>query len=153
MALSPQELAELKSALAEHGLRATRQRELVYTLLHEHRDHPTAEMLWERGREHMPGISIGTIYNCLETLSACGLIRHVRMQKQATRFCPRDEVSPQHAHFYCKKSGKVHDIHLSPELTKALQAVLPDGFEVDEVELNFRGVKQQSPRMAASMAS
>jgi len=153
MALSPQHLAELKSALAEHGLRATRQRELVYTLLLEHRDHPTAEVLWERGRQHMPGISMATIYNCLESLAACGLIRHVRMQKQAARFCPKDEISPQHAHFYCKKSGKVHDIHLSPEMTQALQAVLPEGFQVEEVELNFRGVNKRSSLPAAAMVS
>ncbi len=139
MELSQDDKKQLSRALVQHGLRATRQRQVVYSVLLEERDHPTAELVFERSRAQFPGISMATVYNCLETLRDCGLIRQVNQRRQASRYCPDDGETHKHAHFFCKRTGKVHDVALTSEAHESLQKMLPSGFSVDEIELCFRG--------------
>ncbi len=139
MRLAENDKRNLRKALAKHGLRATRQREVVFGVLLETRDHPTADLVLERARRHMPAISKATVYNCLETLKECGLVRQVNLKRHATRFCPDSDGSHLHAHFFCTRTGRVHDIELDARARETLQALLPDGFNVDEIELSFRG--------------
>ena len=64
MKLSP----ELVQRFAASGIRLTKQREEVFGLLLQKRDHPTATEVFLRAKKHMPSISLATIYNCLEAL-------------------------------------------------------------------------------------
>ena len=124
------------SQLAESGVRLTPQRELVYGLILGKRDHPTADEIFARAKARMPGISLATVYNCLETLVGCGLIRQVTLERGATRYCPNLH---EHAHFHDRASGEVHDIDLSPELLAKIRAALPAGFDAHSIELTIRG--------------
>lgn len=133
------EKAALVAALAKQGLRSTRQREHIYAVLLAHRDHPTADMIYERARESMPSISMATVYNCLDTLTRCGLIRHIHLQNNVANFCSHKDEKDVHAHFVCRKTGKIHDIYLDEETIEMLQRVLPAGFQAEEMELSFRG--------------
>lgn len=63
--------------LERHGIRPTRQREVVYSALRDSRAHPTAEELHAHVREREPGLSLATVYNTLEALCAAGLCRRV----------------------------------------------------------------------------
>ena len=36
----------------------------------------------------MPEISMATVYNCLDALVKCGLVRQVNLDRGATRFLP-----------------------------------------------------------------
>lgn len=151
MILEKNHSRQLKDALAEHGLRSTRQRELVYSVLLTHKDHPNAETVYERARRKMPGISMATVYNCLQTLRDCGLVRQVNLKRQATRFCPEWEEADLHAHFHCTRTGRVHDIEITPEIRDTLRALLPEGFDAEEMELSFRG-KIHSQKTAGTAA-
>lgn len=104
-------------------------------LLH-HRDHPTADEVYARARARMPSISLATVYNCLETLVGCGLVRAVNIEREPTRFCPN---LSEHAHFVDRRTGTVYDIDLPPHTLRVLRELLPDGFEAEEVEISFRG--------------
>jgi Fur family peroxide stress response transcriptional regulator len=126
----------LAQRLADSGLRATPQRELVYDVLLKKRDHPTADQVFTRVKEELPGISLATVYNCLETLVSCGLVRQVNLEREPTRYCPN--LRP-HAHFHDEKSGSTHDIDLPPGLLDRVRAVLPAGYEASAVEITFRG--------------
>ncbi|MGC9452980.1 MAG: Fur family transcriptional regulator [Oceanipulchritudo sp.] len=126
----------LEKALAEHGLRSTRQREHVFLVLLRKRDHPTADEVYARAREGMDSISLATVYNCLETLVSCGLVRAVNYEREPTRFCPNLR---EHAHFQDRKTGRVYDVDLPPDLMAQLHAVLPTGYEADSIELYFHG--------------
>lgn len=139
MSLADADKENFRKALARHGLRATKQREVILEVLMEKRDHPTADVVLERARRYIPSISMATVYNCLETLKECGLIRQVNLKRQATRYCPDFDGSHLHAHFYCTRTGRVHDIELDARARESLQALLPEGFNVDEIELSFRG--------------
>ncbi len=126
----------LAQRLADSGLRATPQREIVYDVLLHKRDHPTADQVFTRVKENLPGISLATVYNCLETLVSCGLVRQVNLEREPTRYCPN--LRP-HAHFHDEKSGATHDIDLPPGLLDRVKSVLPLGYEASAVEITFRG--------------
>jgi Fur family peroxide stress response transcriptional regulator len=136
MNLSPHYKEMLDEALERSGQRATKQREHIFALLLEKRDHPTADEVYARAREGMPSISLATVYNCLETLTETRLIRQVNFEREPTRYCPN---LTQHAHFYCKESGEIVDIELSDELIRQLKAALPDGFAAQHIEIAYDG--------------
>ena len=73
------------------------------------RDHPTAEEVFIRAKREMPDISMATVYNCLDALVKCGLVRQVTLERGATRFCPNMR---EHCHFYCDQCESVFDIEL-----------------------------------------
>ena len=91
------------------GLRMTEQRRAVFDALLGERDHPTAVDVFTRVRGRMPAISLATVYNCLDTLSACGLVKTVQIDRGPARYCPNLE---EHAHFHCEKCGTVLDLPL-----------------------------------------
>jgi Fur family peroxide stress response transcriptional regulator len=126
----------LARRLAGAGLRATPQREVVYSVLLSKRDHPTADDVFARAKADMPVISLATVYNCLETLVQCDLVRAVNFERGPTRYCPN--LRP-HAHFHDETTGATHDIDLPPELLEQVKGVLPDRFDAKSVEIIFRG--------------
>ena len=126
---------QLNQRLATSGFRFTAQRELVYGVLLEKQDHPTAEDVFLRAKRAMPEISMATVYNCLDALVQCNLVRQVNLDRNATRFCPNME---DHCHFYCDDCGGVFDIDLTGT-DLGSKTHLPDGFTVSHCEISFRG--------------
>jgi Fur family peroxide stress response transcriptional regulator len=126
----------LARKLAGSGMRSTPQREVVFDVLLGKRDHPTADEVYARVRQDMPTISLATVYNCLETLVQCNLVRAVNFERGPTRYCPN--LSP-HAHFHDEQTGATHDIDLPANLLEKVKAVLPQGYDASSVEIIFRG--------------
>ncbi|ERR1700759_2562425 len=126
----------LAAKLADAGLRATPQREIVYRSLITRRDHPTAEDVFARAKADMPTISLATVYNCLETLVQCNLIRQVNHERGPTRYCPNLEP---HAHFYDEHTGSTLDVAMPPHLLEELKSLLPPGMKASAIEITFRG--------------
>jgi Fur family peroxide stress response transcriptional regulator len=143
MSLSAPTLPDaLAQRLADSGLRTTPQREIVYDVLLKKRDHPTADEVFARVKSEMPTISLATVYNCLETLVQCDLVRAVNFERGPTRYCPN--LAP-HAHFHDEQTGATHDIELPAGLLDRVNAVLPAGYDAKSVEIIFRG-KAKSTR-------
>ena len=131
----------LNERLAHSGLRATPQREVVYEVLLERRDHPTADELFARVKAKMPTISLATVYNCLETLVQCELVKQVHFERESTRYCSN---LVEHAHFIDTATGRIFDVPLSATNLSQLKDTLPPGFTMDDVELSFRGTAAPS---------
>ena len=126
----------LAQRLSDSGLRNTPQREVVYHALLTKRDHPTADEVFARVKAEMPTISLATVYNCLETLVQCHLVRQVNFERGPTRYCPN--LKP-HAHFHDEQTGATHDIELPGDLLARIKAILPAGYDADAIEITFRG--------------
>ncbi|MBN1403256.1 MAG: transcriptional repressor [Opitutales bacterium] len=126
----------LGEALGRVGLRSTRQRELVFDVLMQTDAHPTADEVLARAREVMPSISLATVYNCLETLVECALVKAVNLEREPTRYCANLR---EHGHFHDVTSGNVYDVPLSNELLENVMKQVPEGFIVERIELNFIG--------------
>ena len=126
----------LLTTLKERGVRPTRQRTAVYECILTKRDHPTADDILSRVRHTLPTISFATVYNCLETLVSCGLVRQVNFDRSPSRYCPN--LSP-HAHFKCEKTGEIFDLKLNDSLVHAIKDALPPGFVAENFDLTFNG--------------
>lgn len=126
----------LDQAMERSGQRSTKQREHIFALILEKRDHPTADEIYARAKNGMPTISLATVYNCLDALTESRLIRQVNFEREPTRYCPN--LKP-HAHFYCQDSGKVIDIELSEPVIDQLKQSLPKGFSASHIEITFNG--------------
>jgi Fur family peroxide stress response transcriptional regulator len=124
-------------SIASGGFRLTRQRREVYGTLLEKRDHPSAVQVFTRVQQKMPSISLATVYNCLETLTHCGLVRQVNFDRGPSRFCANTH---HHAHFICTQCGAVHDVEL-PEAAE-LERVwrLPEDYVVTQYDFSLRGL-------------
>jgi Fur family peroxide stress response transcriptional regulator len=135
--MSPTENSDaLSQRLADSGLRSTPQREVIYSVLLKKRDHPTADEVFARVKSELPTISLATVYNCLETLVQCDLVRAVNFERGPTRYCPN--LRP-HAHFHDEHTGRTHDIDLPPAILDKLNTLLPHGFDAKSIEITFRG--------------
>ena len=94
-----------------------------------------------RVRKNLPTISLATVYNCLETLVECELVRQVNLDRASTRFCPN--LTP-HAHFKCSQTGKIFDLTMDDESMHSLHSILPKGFQSRNFELSFTGTVTHS---------
>ncbi len=124
----------LTAQLGATGLRLTPQRQQVYDVLVQKRDHPTAEEVFIRAKRAMPEISHATVYNCLDALVKSGLARQVTVERGATRFCPN---MTEHGHFHCRACGTIYDVDLPPELPCV---AVPRGFKAERHDLTIHGI-------------
>ena len=122
----------INQRLATSGFRFTPQRQEVYEVLLEKRDHPTAEEVFIRAKKRMPEISMATVYNCLDALVQSGLARQVTVDRGAARFCPNMQ---EHCHFYCDTCHGVFDIDLPENSAIAL----PPRFKATRFEIAIHG--------------
>ncbi|MFZ5495953.1 MAG: Fur family transcriptional regulator [Verrucomicrobiota bacterium] len=133
--------AVLSEQLKACDVRPTPQREVVLKCILDKRDHPTADEVFARVKAVMPSISLATVYNCLDTLVSCGLVRSVNFERGPTRYCPN--LHP-HAHFHDVQTGSTHDIDLPEGLLDRVKSILPPGYDAATVEIVFRGTTRPS---------
>ncbi len=134
--LNSQEKETLHSALKRKDLRPTKQRTSVYEIILGKKDHPNAEEILQRVRRVLPTISLATVYNCLDALVNCGLVRQVNLDRSPSRFCPNLRL---HAHFECTKTGFIFDLDLDETTISTLESILPKGFSAESFNLSFIG--------------
>jgi Fur family transcriptional regulator, peroxide stress response regulator len=125
----------LNQCLANGGFRFTPQRQHVYEVLLKERDHPTAEEVFIRAKKEMPDISMATVYNCLDALVKCGLVRLVNIHRGAARFCPNMK---EHGHFCCDICGAVVDVDLSGLSARVVNR-MPAGFKALYCDIAIHG--------------
>ncbi len=118
------------------GLRMTRQRQEVYRILMQERNHPTANDVFMRVKEIIPNISLATVYSCLEALVQHGIIRQVNFERESSRYCPN---LSDHGHFHDAATGVIHDIHFKPGADLSDILNLPPGAVIEDIEITLRG--------------
>jgi len=130
------QLKRYEESIAQGGLRLTRQRRHVYEVLLGQQDHPSAMEVFLRARPGMSSLSLATVYNVLETLAECGLVRKVHLDRGSTRYCAN---VAKHGHFTCTICGAVLDVPLLPgaQLEKLHQ--LPRGYTVTHQDISLHG--------------
>lgn len=86
----------------------TKQRALIRNIVQNSCGHLTAEEIFEKAKEEMPGIVLATVYNNLNVLYENGEIGKVYKSTCADRF---DKSPIRHAHLICENCGCVEDLH------------------------------------------
>ena len=119
------------------GVRQTEQRKAVFEALMAQADHPSAVEVFMRVKNRMPSISLATVYNCLETLTANGLVRAVNHEREPSRFCAN---LAEHAHLFCSQCASVTDIPLLAHTPPEQIWSLPEGVRISRQDVSFRGL-------------
>ncbi len=115
-------------------MRYSKQRNLILTILRENPVHPTAEWIFQKAKEVMPGIGIATVYRNLNALVEAGEIDRIPGINGVDRF---DGNHMPHYHLKCRCCGTLYD--LEPESGEALQRmemVIKETFPEAAMELS-----------------
>lgn len=118
-----------------NGLKITPQRQSVFRALSGSTVHPNAEAIYALVSAELPSISLRTVYQTLNDLTAMGELTALDIGTGATRFDPNQEP---HHHLVCAACGRVDDVAASVPGV-ALPAEVAAGFEVTATEVVFRG--------------
>lgn len=93
------------------GTKRSRQRDRIYAILRKTRSHPTAEWVFEKVRETMPRVSLGTVYRNLHVLREQRKIQELDFGEGIKRY---DAFMGPHYHFFCEDCGTVRDLEVPP---------------------------------------
>jgi len=113
-------LKVLEAACRAAGARVTHQRREVLRAVAESDEHPDAQSVLRRVREHMPTISFDTVYRTLSFLEEHDLISRVHATGERVRF---DGNEAAHHHFICTNCGRIIDF----ESEEVAEMKLPEG--------------------------
>ncbi len=125
--------------LSSRGLKITPQRIAVFEVLLNSNDHPTVEAIHKRVLSTIPGISVTTIYNTLDTFVQKGLVKRVKTDTDVMRYEP---MSEPHHHLYSSASDRMQD-YIDPELDSMLIEYFKKkkikNFSITEIRLQLMG--------------
>ncbi len=115
-------------------MRSSKQRDAVWQVLKCSCDHPTADVIYERVKEQIPNISLGTVYRNLGQLKDEGLITIV--ESSDTKVHYEGNLS-DHIHFLCKNCCEITDVFCTPQVPADL---LKLGLQVESQKTVYYGL-------------
>ena len=121
--------------LLSFGIKPSVQRIAIMDYLMTHRTHPAIDEIYLALCEQIPTLSKTTVYNTLKLFVEHGAAQMLTIDERNTCY---DADIQLHAHFLCKKCGKILDFPLSTEKDK-VSAMKEEGFKVDEIHQYFKG--------------
>ena len=144
--MEQKEVQELqKDRLKKKGLKVTRQRLLVLSVLEENSGrHMTAEDIYELVSEDYPDIGLATVYRTLQLLWDMQLVDRISFDDGCVRYeighLFLGESKHNHHHLICRKCNKV--IPFGDDLLDDLEHYIEKatGFHVLDHELKFYGL-------------
>lgn len=89
------------------GLRKSRQSEIILEVLKGTTSHPDAEWVYERVRERVPRVSLGTVYRNLAKMAESGEILKLGVGTSVSHY---DGNPKPHSHAVCRRCGRIDDL-------------------------------------------
>lgn len=89
--------------------RYSKQRETILKILNETKLHPSASLIYEKARETIPNISLGTVYRNLAELSAEGEILAFKAFDGSEHY---DATVEPHPHMACNNCKRIIDLDI-----------------------------------------
>ena len=120
--------------LQGHNIKPSVQRIAIMKYLMEHRTHPTVDEIYTALT-----LSKTTVYNTLKILSEQGAAQTLTIDERNT--CYDADTTP-HAHFLCKRCGKVYDLACNDTVRQVVDTDM-DGHEVQEIHYYYKGICKQ----------
>lgn len=119
-------------------MRATKQRETIKQAVLQSCDHPSAETIYERVKETLPDVSLGTVYRNLNLLAENGEILKIGVAGGKDRF---DKTTCVHAHFHCTSCDRVLDFGVLDGFDGAVSgAVEASGCLIHRIDILAEGL-------------
>ncbi|WP_420186754.1 Fur family transcriptional regulator [Bacteroides pyogenes] len=130
--------------LLAHNIKPSMQRIAIMGYLMENRTHPSVDEIYTALSPSMPTLSKTTVYNTLKLFSEQGAASMLTIDDRNTNF---DADTSPHAHFLCKKCGRIYDGNSSCLVEESGKREL-DGHQVMEVHLYYKGICKNCSRKA-----
>jgi len=130
-----QDRESIARELAEHGLRATRQRIALLGLLRA-LDHPTAIELHQHLAPEDRGMSRKTVYEVLSSFVRVGLAACVTEGGEPYRYEGADDP---HYHARCRECDRLFDLPSTAEPHIRDLTKLPSGFRLEGIAVTLLG--------------
>lgn len=132
----PDNISKIHESMKSQGKRMTQQKKIILELVKGTTVHPTADWIYAKSRQHLPKISLGTVYRVLNELSETGLIKGLNLGNQK-HF---DGFTDPHSHVICNSCGKIEDVVLesNSELQEKIQTLT--NYSISEQNYEFYGL-------------
>jgi len=121
----------------EQSERKTAQRNLVFHIVSERCDHPTAQEIYEQARASLPAISLGTVYRNLQRLVDQGRLLESKNGQKPARYEARRR---RHYHIHCTVCGSLEDVSVPYQQSLDRKVARELRYKLDEHRLEFYGV-------------
>ena len=118
-------------------MRYSKQKEEILKAVINTSSHPDATYIYNKVREEIPNISLGTVYRNLNALVDTGMIRKIMLDDGNIRF---DKTLNTHNHIKCIKCGKVEDIGILLNSNDIKKIEKQTGFKITDGSFNINGV-------------
>jgi Fur family peroxide stress response transcriptional regulator len=120
-----------------HQLKVTPQRVAIYKALIQSRQHPTADMMFQKVRAEYPNIAYDTVNRTLLTLAEIGLVDVVEVFGGPKRFDPDID---DHHHLHCMACGQIIDFDHDNYTQLEVPAEIARRFTVISKRVVLRGL-------------
>jgi Fur family transcriptional regulator, ferric uptake regulator len=121
----------------ERNYRMTKQRKIIYDLLMLENNHPTALELYDKVRNKLPNISLGTVYRNLDILHEMSKVRKIDNTGSQMRF---DGKINEHYHVKCIKCGHVEDLFQKPIIKLDPESKVNSQYDIMGFKIEFLGL-------------
>lgn len=119
--------------------RKTRQLEVIWQAIKDQTSHPTADQIYEKVRDVIPNISLGTVYRNLQKLVSEGRLQVLTLDR-TQHF---DPMPGRHGHFICEQCHRVYDVFLDAKKDIFSSSMPRRGFKVTSHQLSLYGTCNQ----------
>lgn len=106
--------------LRDKGIQPSIQRVMIAKYLFEHRDHPSADDVFNNLHITVPTLSKATVYNTLNLFYNHNIVNIIITEDGERHF---DGFTEPHAHTVCPICGKIEDITLNDKERKVLDNI------------------------------
>ena len=129
----------LRSYLAEHGLKSSRQRDVIAEVFFNLGGHLTIDELLGHVRDVEPKVSQATIYRTMKLLADCGLAEPRNFIDGQTRYEISDGAGRHHDHLICTHCGAIIEF-VDPRIEELQEQVAArHGFVVTDHKMELYG--------------
>jgi Fe2+ or Zn2+ uptake regulation protein len=128
--------SDLEGRLRGAGLRVTRQRTAVLSVVQGHPHADTDSILGVVRREH-GDVSHQAVYDVLRALTDSGLVRRIQPTGSVARYETR--IGDNHHHLVCRTCGAIADVDCAVGAAPCLTPRDDSGYAIDEAEVIYWG--------------
>ena len=130
-----------ETRLRDSGIQPSAQRVAVGDYVLRTAEHPSADLVWKRVREHFPWISRATVYNTLNLFVEKGLLQRLNLSEDSVVF---DPIIETHHHFIDEQTGVIHDVPWDKVQVCNIESLRE--FEVHDYQVVMRGSLRNSTK-------
>jgi Fur family ferric uptake transcriptional regulator len=139
----------LRDYIARHGLKTSRQRELIAEVFFQAGGHMSIDELLDRVRKDDPHIGQATVYRTMKLLTKCGLAEPRQFGDGHTRYEPHTTEEEHHDHLICTSCGKIVEFVNTQIEQLQTRVAKSHGFLVTHHKMELYGLCPDCQRKAA----